>query len=187
MFNPKSGFKESYENKATFPEDKEEGFDVLLEWVYMNNVRAWGGESDIFATYSLGDKLCLPEFQDMILDRIRTYDQQKRGGQSFKGIGEKYSATPPGSGLRLYLLHSILFALKIPERREGEEYKTHDGWQNDDLEEAFLESEDLRKDVLRGMRGYFVSGRDTRNPFQGNLCDYHCHDLKENCSRSNGR
>jgi hypothetical protein len=155
--------------------------------VYTEDTRPWDGKSDIFATYSLGDKLCLPDFQDMIFDRVRTYDRQIRGGQSFKGIGKKYSATPPGSGLRLYLLHSILFALKIPERHEGEEYKTHDGWQNDDLEDAFLESEDLRKDVLRSMRGYFVSGRDPRNPFLGNPCDYHGHGPKESCSRSNGR
>jgi len=183
MFDSQTGFKEALENKATFPEDKEESFDVLLEWVHMDNVREWGGKSDIFALYALGDKLCLPDFQDTVIDRIRTYHRENKKLQTFKGIGAEYNAAPPGSGLRLYLLRSILYSLKLKEMIEGGDSKGDFGFKVDDLEEALLESEDLRKDFLRGVRGYVISRLDLKNPSQGDDCEYHCHDREGPCSR----
>ena len=107
-------FKEAKENKATFPEDDPEAFEILIEWVYTGILRPLDHLTDgmgnkiedkdgffsltwkFFRTYILANKLCINSLMDMLMSaRIRLSSMEKvpSGLKSLKrGLSSSHEA-----------------------------------------------------------------------------------------------
>lgn len=93
MFN--GGFQEAKERVAKLPEDDPASFDVLIEWVYSPNPQqirqleqvktsddAGAASWNVLSLYSLLEKLCLPDLQDLVMDAFIKYQRKVNVGKS---------------------------------------------------------------------------------------------------------
>jgi hypothetical protein len=80
MFN--GNFEDAKPNVAHFPEDDPEAFDLILRWIYWNNIELIPSVSSFLPKspfwksitfYILAEKLCLPKLQDHIMSNAFAY------------------------------------------------------------------------------------------------------------------
>ncbi|KAN0095045.1 hypothetical protein V8E51_015756 [Hyaloscypha variabilis] len=112
MFN--SGFAETKEGRAKFPEDDPKTFGVFIEWVYSGQLAPitrtrLGSLDDGFQyeliweptrLYGLADKLCLPQLQNQIMDEWVAGHKRFNLVPSPEMIARCYRDTPPDSAPR---------------------------------------------------------------------------------------
>jgi len=115
MFN--SGFAETKEGRAKFPEDDPKTFGVFIEWVYSGQLAPitrtrLGSLDDGFQyeliweptrLYGLADKLCLPQLQNQIMDKWVAGHKRFNLVPSPEMIARCYRDTPPDSAPRRYV------------------------------------------------------------------------------------
>lgn len=157
MFNGK--FKEAIDNVARLPEDDPAEFDVLIQWVYcpkpdqiqalttITNSEGQGGPSwDAVGFYSLAEKYCLRELQNLIMDALLKYHikQDELPAPSF--VDRAYSRTSSESLMAKYALRTIYFIL-------ASESNIYDkGWPSSEIEKLFKDHPTFAADYINVQR-----------------------------------
>lgn len=182
------GFVESLENKATFPEDAVESFDVLIEWVYSGVLRSIPSKDSakIYAWdfpnfYYLLDKFCLFELMDQAMDNFRRAESKLNMFWKVKDMQQVYLKARAGSTLRLYTLHCLMYAFTMPIDRPMYEEQTRKRWSDKDILGALQAEGDLAEDFLKLLRNHY--GQKVTDPRIVDDCIYHCHKICEKCSQ----
>ncbi len=182
----KGGFKEASDNVARLPEDDPVAFDILVDWAYspspriirdLLNVTDKDGATvaswDPVAFYTLAEKYCLPELQDIIMDVMIKYHKAQRELPSPDFAYRAYNDTSGDSPISKYALKSIYYILK-----EGSENES--GWENEEIEKLFKELPTFAVDYL-GLERKKATPIDPRT---SRRCEYHVHGEDEPCPPS---
>ncbi|PQE19094.1 BTB POZ domain-containing protein [Rutstroemia sp. NJR-2017a BBW] len=185
MFN--SGFAEAKDNSASFPEDRVDAFDHLLEWVYtgvlrrhiyeLDGTQRRGENWNFLPFYMLAEKLCLPQLQDAAMDMLRASQVASNVVLGLGDITGAYEHTQGGSSYRLYALHSLLFGLCITGDKALEK------WKNKDVVEMLKTCPDMAMDYVTMVRTHLRQTPLTKpvDPRIGDACVYHSHKIDEQC------
>lgn len=193
MFN--GNFKEASNNVAYLEEDDPASFDLLADWANHstssksprrirdltavkqkegNEVASW----DPVGFYSLAEKYCLPELQDIIMDELIQYHTERNELPSVDFVLRAYKHTSAGSLLAKYCAKSILYVMD-----EGGE---DDKWPTEEVARLFRElptfaSEYLAVQRKAGLKSQGVDPRDT------NRCHFHTHDPAGPCTGTSSK
>jgi hypothetical protein len=188
MFN--GNFKEASDNVAYLGEDDPASFDLLADWANHpmtskssrrirelttvkhkegNEVASW----DPVGFYSLAEKYCLPDMQDIIMDALIQYHKERNELPSVDFVFRAYEHTSAGSLLSRYCAKSILYIMG-----EGGE---DDRWPTKEVARLFQElptfaSEYIAVQRKGGSNGVGLDPRDTIR------CYFHIHDRGEPCA-----
>jgi hypothetical protein len=65
------GMKEENDSVVNLPEDEPSAFELVVEWVYADRIRAIKPVLTITKAYVLADKLCMPDLQNILANAIR--------------------------------------------------------------------------------------------------------------------
>ncbi|KAM3068041.1 hypothetical protein ACMFMG_011089 [Clarireedia jacksonii] len=178
-------FAEARENSASFPEDRVESFDLLIEWVYTGVLRPYTYNEITKTTnwrflslYTLAEKFCLPQLQDMAMDALRASDRRNGTCLTVSQMSDAYKNTQEGSGYRLYALHTLMFVLQFTEHEKVEFWKTID------IDNMLKENPDMATDYLVWVRSHLGQSRlkKPEDPSKGHSCLYHNnHKMEEEC------
>ena len=177
----KGKFTEASTNRAEFPEDSPESFDLLLGWVYQNTQRPLRFIEDIENNgmtklswdacdfYNLVEKICLRPLQDRIMDIVRNFDNSTGALPAEGAIRKAYSKDYAPSPFRKYMSH--WFAYILTKDKEGP-------WDIESYTQLITTNIDLARDVLRVLRQR--SGM-IEDPCGLPNCYFHSHDRGEPC------
>ena len=177
MFN--GGFNEASTNKATFPDDEPQAFEVLMEWVYTGELLPIFEEPKKLSwnpskVYKPADKICLPYLQDQIIDAWQASMVKTNIVIGFENIREIYDITPDGSKLRKFGLDMMVYAYKELSTATRQE-----SWSGERAWIAVQNCPELGKEFLTELRKVlFTSVSDPRT---GSACTYHCHGKGDKC------
>ena len=188
MFN--GNFKEASDNVAYLEEDDPASFDLLAEWANIptssksprwirelitvknkegKEVASW----DPVGFYSLAEKYCLPEVQDLIMDAVIRYHRERNELPSVDFVLRAYETTSVGSLLAQYCANSVLYVL--------DEGGDDDRWPTEEVARLFKELPAFASDYIDFQRkrvlGY--GGADPRDTFR---CRFHAHGHDEFCA-----
>ncbi|TVY35863.1 Kelch repeat and BTB domain-containing protein [Lachnellula occidentalis] len=179
------GFKEAAENSATFPDDSEESFGLLIEWVYTGKVRPLAEISidkvlaanwSMINFYTLAEKICLTNLKDQILDCHRLYQTGRNELWDFPRMRKAWNTTAENSGLRRYAKDSLIYifmAAKHPSALTT--------WTTSGLVEMAVEDNQLFVLTLDAIRTHSHDGTKPTDPRQAATCHYHSHGKDEVC------
>jgi hypothetical protein len=188
MFN--GNFKEASENVAYLEEDDPASFDLLAEWANiptsskspgwireLTTVRNKEGKDvaswDPVGFYSLAEKYCLPEVQDLIMDTVIQYHRERNELPSVDFVLRAYETTSAGSLLADYCAKSILYVL--------DKGWDDDRWPTEEVARLFKELPAFASDYIHFQRkrvlGY--GGADPRDVIR---CRFHTHGPDEFCA-----
>ncbi|KIW69085.1 hypothetical protein PV04_04982 [Phialophora macrospora] len=173
------GVKETNENVVNLLEDEPSAFEVVVEWVYANQVRAGKLTLTLVKAYVLAEKLCMPDLQNGIADSIRL---RRRVPRPYHASGA-CRMLPEGCPLRDLLLDQFHFRfMKSPNT-----FKM--GTADTDVEVAVELKEEIRKNPGLATALFWKTvdcslKRDTGGPmdprkFAG--CNYHVHEDGKKC------
>lgn len=191
-----SRFQEGLSNKATFPEDDVDAFDVLLGWVYFDNIRVIErAEStstaleksiktitDLLTTttvsddppltwspitaYSLADKFCIPELMDRIMDQFALAIYTGAIPITPQLFREAYTAFPSANKIRDYIARLFRW---VADREIPSRNKS---CSVEGLAAVLSEHVDLSVDVIRLRRSEPMAVE-----FESmHACSFHCHE-----------
>jgi hypothetical protein len=185
-------FKEAKKNKAIFPEDDPEAFEILIEWVYTGILRPLGHLTDevgnkikdddgsfiltwnFYRTYGLANKLCINSLMDMLIsDRIRL----SNAVNVFDGLTSLKTDLPKlsrGSNLRKYFIHVLHYILE--ERHTEADLKK---WPTEEIQKL-MENAEIALDILKLIRNH-PPGTHVQDPRKLPLCNFHTHGKDEEC------
>jgi hypothetical protein len=179
------GFKEAGENSATFPEDTEESFDLLIEWIYTGSVRPLKYKTlevrewnyNVVNAYALAEKLCAFDLADGILESLRLH-QRGRGG--FFGLGfvqQVYEKTESNSPFRRYATDAQAYVFIADTKPEVDSL-----WPTKTISNLMASNENFRDDFLARLRTISFSPLvRLPDPREGPICNYHRHGKTEVC------
>jgi len=180
--------KEVIQSTASFPEDSNEAFEVMFEWVYTGSLptldgnpeRSVGGSHisawDTVATYKLVNKLrCIP-FMDAVMSKCIKNHRSHSTFPSMKAIGKIYDQLPQGAIYRKYASMTLHYV--ISEHRSNEVMKH---WPTSELHELLLAKPDLALDLLKLSRDQ-EPGQHVKNPKKLiPICTFHVHGVDDPC------
>lgn len=184
------GFKEATENSATFPEDRPESYEVLMNWIYTGSLPtiqphldykpAIPPRWDILYAYVLADKLCLPYLCDEIMDRMLHLEEKMQVTTGIDSIGACYRESPPGSAMRKYAAHLVYYLMM--EEKNGWQM---DLWPTEQLGNLMISYPDLLQDFLglvrEGASNLKTSNGRVLRPYELPRCHFHCHFENQPC------
>ena len=127
MFN--GNFKEASENVAYLTEDDPASFDLLADWANhpmtsksprsireLTTTKLKDGKEvaswDPVGFYSLAEKYCLPELQDIIMDALIQHHKVQNELPSVGFVVRAYKHTSTGSLLTKYCAEGIFFVME---------------------------------------------------------------------------
>lgn len=176
----RGGFNEAQTKEATFPEDPEECFDVLIEWLYTGKLRSLGNQNTAswpyITTYALADKLYLTLLMDEIATAYILWLKGKSIKPSIENIGRIYIKTSQGSPLRKFACWSLHY---IVARHQKPKDLVH--WPNDSIQELLSDHPDLLSNYLKALRSH-PDQTTVKNPTKEvPLCTFHHHADGEPC------
>ncbi|KAF7886977.1 uncharacterized protein EAF02_003624 [Botrytis sinoallii] len=161
MFN--GNFEEGTTNSATLPEDDPEAFNILISWIYSDQVFPVGLRECTHETwcvgklYLLADKLCLPDLMDRILDEL-TFSMDKDNWMPNitmntplsvpLSVQNLYKCCPRENCGMFRLLVSLMCHLLC------ETYNAHclETWPTEEIDSFLTCHDDLRHEVFKMMR-----------------------------------
>ncbi|TGO18343.1 hypothetical protein BTUL_0010g00120 [Botrytis tulipae] len=172
--------EDSHKSIIEFPEAHPNTFDVLMEWVHRDRLRAifvlddenattvlhrsWSTES----LYPLADSLSLPELMDRVMDVERRFDGSQSSFFMPDEIKFIYDTVSKNSKLRQYVAELTAYTM----RNEGEDFRLSTA----QLLSA-MENEDFALDYLE------ISRRSNiKDPRTGSGCRFHVHGKNEKCT-----
>jgi hypothetical protein len=112
------GFIESVDDTATLPEDDPATFSLFLEWLYTarlapldisKSTQTSGPFVNRIKLYQFAHKLCLLNLADYTMTNMMSNYDHHNGCPSQFAVSLAYRITGPGSHLRSYMLHNLLF------------------------------------------------------------------------------
>jgi hypothetical protein len=164
-------FKEAGGRTASFPEDEEVAFDLILRWIYTKALpprHKNGAKSFLWPVvdfYVLADKLCLPDLQDRILDACRASLVAENALPTVDDVVYAYSHTSPKSPLRKFALMAATYALEQEHANEVSvaelSYK----------EKTFHNHEYLWQDI----ESLQMDSKEAEDPLNPPACVFHRH------------
>lgn len=182
------GFAEAATNSATFPEDDEESFDLLIEWVYTGKVRKLESRAigDLLRTspsswavtkfYALADKLCINELMDGIMNVLISHYKEGTRLPGTSTVEWVYERLGEGSPLRKFVHWSMHYVLT--EIRQNNVARR---WPLEEIIKCQQKYPDFALDLLTAFRAQ-TPGERVKDPRQVPLCTFHCHGKDEPCS-----
>jgi hypothetical protein len=183
MFN--SNFKEGQELKASFPEDTSESFDVLLGWVYFGKIRRISSKDEpktvlwnAFNVYSLGDKLCIEEFMDSVIDVYITWLATNGLLLGPEQISDGFDETPVGSPFQRFLSHMLHYTITTYRSLNLSRL-----FSISDMDEVLGSNHELRLALLTRIMSQ-RSGVPVETPIRSKKCNFHHHTEKEPCTQT---
>ncbi|PQE10898.1 BTB POZ domain-containing protein [Rutstroemia sp. NJR-2017a WRK4] len=183
MFN--GDFKEGEDLKASFPEDSPESFDILLGWIYFGKIRRISKKAapkvslwDAYGVYSLGDKLCIQDFMDSVIDIYINWLATNGVIVTPKEFSDGFEKAPRGSPFQRFLCHMLHFAIAAYRfKNQFELLPTLD------LHKFLGSNEDLRLDLLTRMMSH-SPGAIVEDPTTLGRCKFHQHGENEPFAKS---
>ncbi|KAN0095037.1 hypothetical protein V8E51_015748 [Hyaloscypha variabilis] len=179
----KGGFKEATSQSADFPEDCSESFDLLLGWVYSDNLPPIFVESEDDGTfygswsahkfYALAEKLCLHGLQNSIMDKLLSYYRKSRLMPSTSTICMMYDLSPAKSPMRRFAATAFHWITRPTDAAKED-------WPLQGLHNAMMQYPDLTFDFLELLR----TTTEPKCPYELDFCTFHIHDDGKSCSRS---
>ena len=192
MFNGIS--KEASDNVAYLKEDDPASFDLLADWANHpttsesprwirelttikhkegNKVASW----DPVRFYSLAEKYCLPELQDLIMDALVQYHKEQNELPSVDFVFRAYKHTSTGSPLARYCAESIFYVM--------EEAAEDDKWPTKEVAHLFRELPTFASEYISVQRkrkgGFHFRGADPRG---ASPCYFHTHGRDKPCAEN---
>ncbi|TGO79485.1 hypothetical protein BELL_0031g00200 [Botrytis elliptica] len=156
MFN--GNFEEGTTNSATLPEDDPKAFNILVSWIYSDQVFPVGLRENqekwcVGKLYLLADKLCLPDLMDRILDEF-TFNMERDNWLPViimdipLSVESLYKCCPRENCGMFRLLVSLMCFLLL------ETYKAHylKKWPTEEIDSFLTCHDDLRHAVFKMMR-----------------------------------
>jgi hypothetical protein len=190
MFN--GNFKEASDNVAYLEEDDPASFDLLAEWANhpttsnssrrireLTTVRHKDGNGKEVASwdpvgfYSLAEKYCLPELQDMIMDALIQYHKEQNELPSVGFVFRAYEHTFAGSLLAKYCAESILNIM--------DEVDDDDRWPTKEVARLFRELPTFASEYISVQRKGMAL-RTRADPRDAGRCHFHTHKGDEPCA-----
>lgn len=158
LFN--SGFKETTENIARFPEDDCGAFDLLIEWVYDPSLPRFADHNQnispakyqtrpdaswrLLDLYALAEKYCIPTLQNLAMDIIRKRHKQQNMLPSAQWVQQAYEKTPTDSALSKYAVTALYYIIDC-------KYSESD-WPTSEVEKLFQELPCFASDYIKLQR-----------------------------------
>ncbi|KAF8847253.1 hypothetical protein BDZ45DRAFT_811709 [Acephala macrosclerotiorum] len=180
-----SRFREATESKVTMPDDDPKAFDLLLLWVYTDNLPSFRWVSkpptsipnfDALALYALADKMCLEDLMDKI---ATSYIEAYRIQGILPGpdyLATLYTKLPEHTALRKYAsycLHYILHGLpQAPKHLEI--------WPADKLNETMSKHPNLTLEYVQLVQK-LPHGQAVPDPHRISPCTFHQHASEVSC------
>jgi hypothetical protein len=180
MFN--GNFKEASSSTAYLPEDDPASFDLLADWANhptvsksprrirnLVAVKDANGEDvaswDPVGFYSLAEKYCLPELQDIIMDATIKFHKKMNELPSVDFVIRAYESTSVGSPLTEYCMRAMVYIM----RGNGLE----EAWESEGL--ASLYELPAFREAYVGMQRA-VGPRGGQDPRKFPRCSFHAHE-----------
>ncbi|TGO67082.1 hypothetical protein BOTNAR_0048g00120 [Botryotinia narcissicola] len=175
--------EDSHKSIIEFPEAHPNTFDVLMEWVHTDRLRAifvLDDENDENATtylhrswsteslYPLADDLSLPELMDRVMDVERRFECSQSCFYMPEEIKFIYDTVSKNSKLRKYIAELTAYTL----RNKGKDLRLSTA----QLLSA-MENEDFALDYLETSRRFNI-----KDPRTGPGCRFHVHGKNEKCT-----
>ncbi|PMD45668.1 hypothetical protein L207DRAFT_630078 [Hyaloscypha variabilis F] len=187
MFN--GTFKEASDNVAYLEEDNPASFDLLADWANhptTSNSPRWirelttieGKEGNEVASwdpvgfYSLAEKYCLPELQDIIMDVLIQYHKVRNELPSVDFVIRAYKHTSTGSLLTRYCAESIFYVM--------ENATEDDRWSTEEVAPLFRELPTFASEYISVQRKRGIKG--AVDPRDASPCHFHTHGRDEPCA-----
>jgi hypothetical protein len=181
MFN--GSFKEGQDLKASFPEDSPQSFDILLGWIYFGKIRRISTKAaprkhlwNAFDAYGLGDKLCVKDFMDSVIDIYINWLATAKLYPHAEMISEGFEKTPRGSPFQRFLCHLLHFVIVRAA------YCFNNLSKVVGVHKVLGTNEDLRLDLLVRMMSH-PPGSDVEDPTKLERCKFHQHGENEPCTQ----
>lgn len=189
MFN--GNFKEASNNIANLTEDDPASFDLLAEWAShpttsksprsireLTTIKLKEGKEvaswDPVGFYSLAEKYCLPELQDIIMDALIQHHKAQNELPSVGFVVRAYKNTSTGSPLTRYCAESIFWVME----RGAED----DRWPTKDVAHLFQELPTFASEYISLQRKRAVTRVVAVDPRDAPPCNFHTHDLSKLCA-----
>jgi BTB/POZ domain-containing protein len=187
MFN--GNFKEASENVAYLTEDDPASFDLLADWANhpmtsksprsiweLTTTKLKDGKEvaswDPVGFYSLAEKYCLPELQDIIMDALVQHHKVQNELPSVGFVVRAYKHTSTGSPLTKYCAENIFHVMQ----RAAEDAR----WPTKDVAHLFQGLPTFASEYISVQRrGSRVVGADPRD---ASPCYFHTHGAGKRCA-----
>jgi hypothetical protein len=192
MFN--GNFKEASENTAYLPEDSPASFDLLADWANHptekkcprrireletvldddeQEVASW----DAVGFYSLAEKYCLPELQDIIMDKLLKYQKRWNELPSVEFTIRAYEQTSVGSPLANYCTRAMAYIVGTNGKDNGLE----EHWPTSDIARLNRELPNFAEALLRVQRE-MAQDSGVSDPRVMRSCGFHAHAWEDYCA-----
>jgi hypothetical protein len=194
-----SNFREALEGTASFPEDQEVAFDLLLNWIYTGTIPpllnkhkngAKTFSSNVVDFYVLADKFCLSELQDRIIDACRASLLAENALPTADFTSYAYSQTSANSPLRKFAVVAARYTLRLEYENTVARYKLQQESANTVSRvefgrsvHTFLEN---HKDIWSDILSLVKNSKETGDPMNLPACAFHRHGEKDDCYRVRG-
>lgn len=189
MFNGQ--LKEASDNVAHLTEDDPASFDLLAEWVNrpmafrsprsirdLATIQLKDGKEaaswDPVGFYSLAEKYCLPQLQDIIMDALIQCHKAQNELPSVGFVVRAYKQTSTGSPLARYCVESIFYVM--------EKAAEDDRWPTKDIAYLFQELPAFASEYISVQRKRGGTKFVDVDPRDASPCYYHTHGLDKPCA-----
>ncbi|KAH6671049.1 hypothetical protein B0J14DRAFT_669904 [Halenospora varia] len=181
------GFEEALTGEMYLPEDNEEAFAHLIDYLYRGSLpslrqnqhnKRWS-TSPLRILYCLAEKLVFPVLMDELMDFIMLYHIKNGVHLAPSSLEAIYTTTHQDSKLRLYCAAMIVCSTSFPA-------KQRDDWV-DGMSQMFLETPEIFRDffIFQAKYGSNINGGDFRECLRKlsslGVCFFHSHTEKEVC------
>ncbi|KAK6609940.1 hypothetical protein H4I95_02999 [Botrytis cinerea] len=192
MFN--GNFIEGTTNSASLPEDDPEVFNMLVSWIYSDQVGPLeqkigdDGRWCVGNLYLLADKLCLPDLMDQILDELTFHMERKNWiprismTRSPISMESLYNCSPRKNCGMFRLTASIICYLLC--EAQGAIYPKY--WPTEDIDAFLTSHDDLRHEVFKMIRAQRNEMAFEEQVFYPG-CRFHEHEEGQPCSQRTAR
>jgi hypothetical protein len=192
MFN--GNFKEASENTAYLPEDSPASFDLLADWANhptekkcprrireLETVTDADGQEvaswDAVGFYSLAEKYCLPELQDIIMDTLLKYHKRRNELPSVEFTIRAYEQTSAGSPLANYCTRAMAYIVGT----DGKDNGLEENWPTSDVARLNRELPNFAEALLRVQRE-MAQDSGVSDPRVMRSCGFHAHAFLDYCA-----
>jgi BTB/POZ domain len=190
MFN--GNFKEASENVAYLTEDDPASFDLLADWANhpmtsksprsireLTTTKLKDGKEvaswDPVGFYSLAEKYCLPELQDIIMDALIQHHKVQNELPSVGFVVRAYKHTSTGSPLTKYCAEGIFFVM--------ERVALDARWPTEDVAHLFQELPTFASEYITVQRKRGGSNAmNSPDPRDASPCYFHTHGAGKPCA-----
>lgn len=179
MFN--TGFEESIDNRAYFPDDTAICFGILIFWLYRDKLPPFSKLYDDVRRkwiyhpldlYCFADKLLLPKLKEDAINLYWLGCNTTETLPTMEYILKIYAMTSDGSSFRKFGARALYHLMHTDLNR-------HAVWTTKSIYKAMSESEDLGMDILKLMRNKVAVVTPRNLP----RCVFHEHGKDVGCAR----